>query len=75
MGGKDKIERKRDRERQTDRQAQGREGGQVELGARKIYIGRRVGAQRHGRAWGHRLGGREGRGRVGRGGELTVQCS
>ena len=33
-----KIERGRETDRQTDRQAQGREGEEVELGAREIYI-------------------------------------
>ena len=65
-----------EREGKREREAQGIEGGEVELGARERYIARREGAQGQGRAWEHRHKGRgEGRGGVGRGVELTVQCS
>ena len=48
-----KIDRERERgreggERHTDRQAQGREGGEEELGAREREIGRREVPQRQG---------------------------
>ena len=48
--------------------------GEVELGARERYIGRREGAKVQGRPWGHRHRGRGNEGKVGegRGGELTV---
>ena len=68
-GGKD---RKRERERK--REAQGREGGEIEVGARERDIARREGAQGQGRALGHRHkgGGEGGVGTSGRGVELTV---
>ena len=61
-------ERERKKDRLTDRQTctgermgRGRARGETD-------IGRREGAQRQGKVWGHREGG------GGRGGELTVQC-
>ena len=56
------------REREREKQAQGREGGEVELGARKKDIARREGVQGQGRAWGHRHKGEGDEGIV-RGGE------